>query len=303
MVWIAGQVPYETASAVFERIGHRHIPESSILTQTRLYGARMKAYVERQQDYVGVERVKLPPPGQDHHERKGVSMDGGMTHIRGEGWKEFKVGTVFDVEQRWERDPHTLELVERPHASDIDYCAVLGQVREFAPVFWTFAWHRAVPTAAESSVTADGAEWIWGVVADYFPDSVQIIDWYHACERLAKAANALHPEDGQAAQRWYRRRCTELYKGEVHKITTRLDTAGLTEHSHYFHNHKRRMNYQSYLEEGYPIGSGTVESGIKQFKHRLTGAGMRWSRPAAEEMLIIRGAVMADKFDLLWDAA
>jgi hypothetical protein len=63
------------------------------------------------------------------------------------------------------------------------------------------------------------------------------------------------------------------------------------------------MNYQSCLEEGYPIGSGTVESGIKQFKHRLTGAGMRWSRPAAEEMLVIRGAVMADKFDLLWDAA
>jgi hypothetical protein len=58
MVWVSGQVPYETASAVFERIGHRQVPASSILTQTRLYGARMKAYVERQQDYVGVERVK-----------------------------------------------------------------------------------------------------------------------------------------------------------------------------------------------------------------------------------------------------
>ena len=101
MVWISGLVPYEKASAVFERIGHRHIPESSILTQTRLHGARLKAYEDRQQDYVGVERVKLPPPGCDHDRQKGVSMDGGMVHIRGEGWKEFKVGTVFDVELGW----------------------------------------------------------------------------------------------------------------------------------------------------------------------------------------------------------
>jgi hypothetical protein len=230
-------------------------------------------------------------------------MDGGMVHIRGEGWKEFKVGTVFDVELRLERDPHTHELVERPHAVDMSYTAVLGSVDEFAPALWALAWHHAIPTAADSSVTADGAEWIWRLVADLFPDSVQIVDWYHACQHLAEAAKALHPDNEQSAQRWYRRRCTDLYKGEIHKITMRLDTAGLTKHSHYFHTHKRRMQYQTCLEEGYPIGSGTVESGVKQFKGRLTGAGMRWSRAGAEEMLVIRGAVMADQFDLLWDAA
>ena len=57
------------------------------------------------------------------------------------------------------------------------------------------------------------------------------------------------------------------------------------------------------LEDGYPIGSGTVESGVKQFKARLTGAGMRWSRPGAEEMLVIRGTALACSFDALWDAA
>jgi hypothetical protein len=30
---------------------------------------------------------------------------------------------------------------------------------------------------------------------------------------------------------------------------------------------------------------------------------MRWSRQAAEQMLVIRGAVMAQDFDLLWNAA
>lgn len=73
--------------------------------------------------------------------------------------------------------------------------------------------------------------------------------------------------------------------------------------SQYFVTHQRRMQYQAFHEEGYPIVSGTVESGIKQFKARLAGPGMRWSRPAAEQMLVVRAAVMSHSFDALWDAA
>jgi hypothetical protein len=303
MVWVSGLVPYGKAAQVFERIGHRQIPRWSLWAQTQQHGERLKAHVDHQQEHVGVARVVLPPPGCDHGQRKGVSMDGGMVHIRGEGWKEFKVGTVFDVEQRLERDSRTHDLVERPHGINMAYTAVLGSVHEFAPMLWALAWHHGVPTAADSSVTADGAEWIWNLVADLFPDSVEIVDWYHACEHLAAAAKALHPDNEAAAQRWFRQRCGDLYKGEIHKITLRLDTAGLTQQAHYFHTHQRRMQYQACLEDGYPIGSGTVESGVKQFKARLTGSGMRWCRHAAEQMLVIRGAVMAEDFDFLWDAA
>jgi hypothetical protein len=303
MVWLSGLVPYGKGHQVFERIGHRQIPRWSLWTQTQQHGERLKAYMDHQQEHVGMERVVLPPPGQDHGERKGIGIDGGMVHIREEGWKEVKVGTVFDIDLRLERDRHTHDLVERPHAAHIAYTAVLGSVDDFVPAMWALAWHHGVATAADSCVTADGAKWIWRLVADLFPDSVHIVDWFHACEHLAEAARALHPDNEQAAQRWFRKRCKDLYKGEIHKITMRLDTAELTKHAHYFHTYKRKMNYQACLEEGYPIGSGTVESSVKQFKERLTGAGMRWSRRSAEQMLIIRGAVMAEDFDLLWDAA
>lgn len=303
MVWLSGLVPYEAASQAFSRVGHRAIPASSIWRQARYHGRRFKRHVDEQQDRVGMERTVLPPPGQDHKQRKGVSIDGGKVHIREEGWKEFKVGTVFDVELRLERDPRTHELVERPHAAHLDYTAVLGSADTFAPLLWALAWRHGVPTAADSSVTADGAPWIWRLTADLFPDSIQIIDWYHACEHLASAAHALYASDEATAQRWYRKRCKELYRGEIHKITLRLDAAGLSEHARYFHTHKRRMQYQTCVEEGYPVGSGTVESAIKQFKHRLSGPGMRWSRQGAEQMLVIRGAVMAQRFDDLWAAA
>lgn len=303
MVWVSGLLPYAQAKQVFERIGHRQVPAWSIWKQAQLHGTRLKAYVDRQSERVGVERVMLPPPGCDHKKRKGVSMDGGMVNIRGEGWKEIKVGTVFDIDLRLERDPQTRDLVERPHGINMAYTAVLGTADEFAPALWALAWRHSVPTAADSSVTADGAEWIWRLVDDLFPDSVQIVDWYHACQQLAKAAQARYPDDDAKAQRWFRRHCANLYKGEIHKITRPLDDAGLAKQSNYFHTHRRRMQYQTYLEQGYPIGSGTVESGVKQFKGRLTGPGMRWSRQSAEEMLVIRGAVMEQSFDAVWDAA
>jgi hypothetical protein len=226
-----------------------------------------------------------------------------MVNIRGEGWKEFKMGTVFDVDIRLERDPRTNELVQRPHAQHISYTAVLGSVEQFAPGRWALAVEQDVPTAADSSVTSDGAEWIWNLVADLFPASQQIIDWYHALERLANAAKALFPDDQNHVKAWFKSRCDDLFQGKIWKITNPLDEHGLTEHSRYFHVHQRRMQYQEFQEQHYPTGSGTVESGIKQFKARLTGAGMRWSRHAAQHMLIIRAAVLAKHFDQLWVAA
>ena len=132
---------------------------------------------------------------------------------------------------------------------------------------------------------------------------MQIVDWYHAAEHLAKAAHALCPDDGDRAQHWYRRMQKPLFRGEIWKITQILDEAQLGNHATYFHNHQRRMQYQQFRTDGYPIGSGTVESSIKQYKARLTGAGMRWSRIGAERMFVLCSAVLGDNFDELWDAA
>ncbi len=71
----------------------------------------------------------------------------------------------------------------------------------------------------------------------------------------------------------------------------------------YVEQHQRRMQYLEFREEGFPIGSGTIESGVKQFKQRLTGTGMRWNPTNAQRMLVIRSAVLGNDFDLLWHAA
>jgi hypothetical protein len=303
MVWLAGQMAYDAAAEAFERIARCAVPAQAIWDETQRHGERLKRHVQHQQAQVSVERVVLPPAGADHDRPLGVSLDGGKMHIRGEGWKEFKAGTVFDVVVTPELDPETGDWVDQGHGVNMAYRAVLGTVDEFAPALWALAVERQVPQAANVSVTADGADWIWNLADDYFPDSVQIVDWYHATEYLAHAAEALYPNDPEAARGWQQARRDDLYLGQIYKIIEPLERAGLTAPAEYFRKHTRRMQYQEFHEQGYPIGSGTVESGIKRFKHRLSGPGMRWSRPAAERMLVLRAAIMSGTFDELWALA
>lgn len=303
MVWLSGLLTYGDCQAVFERIGRRHIPASSIWRHTQAVGARLQQHLDHEQSQVAVERTLVPHARLDHTQQKGISIDGGMVHIRGEGWKEFKVGTIFDVELRLERDQRTAEFVERAHGKHMAYTAVLGSVDRFAPALWALAVHHEVPTASDSSVSADGAEWIWTLVADLFPDSVQVVDWYHALQHLMQAANAVFPDDDTKARRWFDTFSDVLFQGNVFKIIQVLQRRGLHDQVRYFQVHQRRMRYAEFQEQGYPIGSGTVESGVKQFKVRLTGPGMRWSRSGAERMLVIRAAVMQGSFDALWHRA
>src|SRR5262245_4180772 len=154
----------------------------------------------------------------DHPQVKGVSLDGGMVNIRGEGWKEVKVDAVYDVVLHLERDERTGEYADFPHAQSIAYTAVLGDVEQFSPALWALAVAHEVPTAQQSSVTADGAEWIWNVAADYFPDSAQIVDWFHACQHLSDAAQALFPDQPTQADTWFKAYQDDLFLGNIHAI-------------------------------------------------------------------------------------
>lgn len=303
MVWLSGLLPYGQVVQVFERIGHRCIPQSNLWRETQAQGERLRTELERQRAAVAPERVVVGHERDDHDMPKGVSMDGGMINIRDEGWKEFKAGVVYDVGCRTGKDPQTSEPVELPCIETRHYTAVLGDVGQFAPALWAVAVDQDLPRAARSSVTADGAEWIWNLTADLFPDSTQIVDWYHATQHLAQAAHALFPDDEERAGKWYRHMQTPLFRGEIWRITRPLLTADLAAHARYFEHHQRRMLYQEFREAGWLIGSGPVESEIKQFKARLTGPGMRWSRSNAERMLVIRSAVLSDDFDMLWAVA
>lgn len=305
MVWLSGVLPYEQCAAVFERIGGRLLPASSIWRQTQRHGERLQTYIERQRQQVRVERVVLPDAIHDHEQRKAISIDGGRVNIRGDGGRELKVGAVFDVETRLERNPQTQELDEMAHGVNIHYSAMVGSKEDFTPALWALAVEHDLPTAKERAVVGDGALWIWNVAEDVCPDGRQMVDWFHAVQHLAQAASALYPDDADSHKRsaWLKTYQDHLYMGRVHQIIAVLKKRKRDDLVSYFEHHQRRMQYLEFREEGFPIGSGTVESGVKQFKQRLTGAGMRWNADHANRMLVIRAAVLGNDFDELWALA
>jgi hypothetical protein len=63
------------------------------------------------------------------------------------------------------------------------------------------------------------------------------------------------------------------------------------------------MNYLEMRSEGYPIGSGMVESAAKQYKACLCGPGMRLSRKGAERLLQVRTAILSSCLDKKWRLA
>jgi hypothetical protein len=240
----------------------------------------------------------------------GVAMDGGKIHIRNEGWKELKVGSLFDVEVRPTLDKETGDWIELAHAVNNSYVAHLGGPEVFGQMVWAEAARRDWEQAADTEVIGDGAPWIWNLAIDHFYDSRQIVDWYHAMEHLAEAARLLKGEEGTAKTLWYNARETTLFEGHAARVAQELEVASrgqpsvaeeLRKEAGYFRKNQRRMNYQEMREEGWAIGSGMVESAAKQFKARFAGPGMRWSRPGAERLIPVRAAIMSGRFEELWD--
>lgn len=296
-VYLATKMPFEDVSQTLQRLGRVSVPTTTVWRQVQQQGERLHQYQQRQQEQVGMERTRWEHERYDPQARVGVSLDGGMVYVRGEGWKEVKVGSVGQIERCWGSDQQVVKL------KDLHYVGVVGDVIPFKRAFWELAVRQGVIYAGHTVVTADGAAWIWGVASDLFPCSVQIVDWYHAIQHLAQAAADRYPEDAAASHSWQKHLKALLFQGHIDPIIAALKTVGDGKHHGYFQAHKRRMQYQEFCEMGYPIGSGAVESGIKQFKQRLVGAGMRWSRPAIERMVTLRAAALSHTFDALWRAA
>lgn len=294
VVWLCALLPYAQAHQVLQRFGAPNLPITTLWEHTQQVGA---AWLEKDQGTcVGVERTRWQQAAYQPHLRKSVGMDGGMVNVRAEGWKELKVGVIGSLAA-----PEQLSEAQATRSASLHYTACLGSVDDFAPRLWQLAVQQQVPYAAHVAVTADGAAWIWRLSADLFPCSTQIVDWYHASQQAATLAHTRFPNDCQAAQSWFHKLKRYLWQGESWRVCQEAQSADLS--AAYFEEHRHRMDYPSYRAKGYPVGSGTTESGVKQYKQRLCGAGMRWARSGVDRMIVLRSAAMAGHFDQRWAAA
>jgi hypothetical protein len=132
----------------------------------------------------------------------------------------------------------------------------------------------------------DGAAWIWNLITTHYSKAGQIVDWYHAADRLHRVAHAAFGQE-EARERWLDRTTTDLWEGRVAEVIhacAELEARCAEAHDAetYFTNNQTRMRYPEYREASNLIGSGTIESCRKQIvSQRLKCSGAQWLVPGA----------------------
>ena len=156
-------------------------------------------------------------------------------------------------------------------------------------------------------LVADGAEWVWKAMAESFPQARQILDFYHAFEHLHVVARAQWGEKSLPGHQWAESMMIRLADA---KVTDVLDTLRCmtprTEDAReeirkligYLEGQSHRLHYFTDLAEGYPIGSGAIESANKFICHaRMKRSGAWWVEETGNDMLRVRCALYNGTFD------
>lgn len=180
------------------------------------------------------------------------------------------------------------------------YLATLGDVSAFAPLVAAEAHACGHHWARELIALADGAAWIWNLVAAQFPTAVQIVDFFHASQHLGTVARACCAGE-EAAKAWVHARQAELKANGLDAVLQAIDawepaTEAAREtqatERHYFASNRERMQYGTFRKRGYQIGSGVIEAACRHVVgSRLDQVGMHWSAEAGEALLALRGAL------------
>lgn len=136
----------------------------------------------------------------------------------------------------------------------------------------------------------DGHAGIWKLFAEVAPDDArfEILDWYHLKENLFKV-EADRPQLEQAE--------TYLWRGQIDAalalFAQATDKSALN-FCAYLQTHRARLtNYQQFqAEQLCSIGSGAVESAVKQIEQRLKVSGAQRKRENVNQMLRLRCAYL-----------
>ena len=219
--------------------------------------------------------------------------------------REVKLGCVFTQTALDERD--------RP-VRDPDSTTFVGKIEpaeQFGERIFSEAALRGLDHARRVVVLGDGATWIKNIAETHFPDATQIIDLYHAREHVATLAKTLYHDNAKKAAHHRARWWDKLDQGNIETILAAarrrlkarpdLSDKARTE-TNYLNNHKERMRYARFRDQGLFIGSGIIEAACRSvIGQRLKQSGMEWSLRGANAIISLRCILKSRRTDDYWE--
>ena len=301
------------------------VSANTVRSETERMGAlqekQEEALIQRSQDETYLqERQRLP--GQVAPRRYG-SIDAAKVRIeprpkKGQGpeehedWRDMKVLCWFETENvpPAQRSARQRKQAERQQvalrAKNLHYFCDITEADDFGKLLWATGCNLKADLSPELIFLADGAVWIWNLVARYYPNAIQIVDWYHAEEHLEIVANVTFPQGPDRAN-WLEGVTQALWEGQVEQVIAACQALAVScelahKAAHYFYTHAERMRYDRFRAAGYMIGSGMVESGCKQIvTQRLKLPGAQWTVTGAVQTAKARAAWLSGLWQSLCD--
>lgn len=229
-----------------------------------------------------------PAPTAADGKRYYVMPDGGMILTREEKWKEMKLARIFAADQC------VSVSKSRGYIGESSYIAHLGKHNDFLK---KVEYH--LDSKSEIIFVADGAPWIWKWVESKYPESIQILDFYHAKEHLCQWAE-IAIRNHEERTRWIDYQSLLLLNDKVEEVIKNISkrpafSAVVKEKKraliNYYSTHKERMKYRTFQSQGLMIGSGPIEAAHRNvIQQRMKLAGQRWTMQGAQQIANLRTA-------------
>lgn len=175
-----------------------------------------------------------------------------------------------------------------------DYKAVRLQSLYYAAFFQDnqslIDYINSQPLTTPLVCLGDGHDGIWNLVAEFGSSQWrwEILDWYHLRENLYKVGGSL---------KRLKQAESLLWQGQVAvviKLFSDFQRRQARNFCAYLDKHRGRIINYAYFqaEQLCSIGSGAVESGVKQIDRRLKISGAQWRLEGVNQILQLRCAYL-----------
>lgn len=216
-----------------------------------------------------------------------VMLDGSMLFTREEKWKEIKLGRVFTSSSM------TQISKDRGVITDTIYVSHFGKAGQF----WE-KLSKEIPGNEKLIFINDGAKWIWNYIDDHYPNSTQILDYFHCKEHLYEFAKSFFHNDKVKTDKFVDKVTDYLFARQVDKALDEIKLQVCTNTTkqrekekllNYLTTNKKRINYGDYIKQGMLIGSGAIEAAHRNvLQKRLKLSGQRWTIKGAQQIANLR---------------
>ena len=250
--------------------------------------------------YVQIDGTGVPVVKKETAGRQG-KVEGQPAHTR-----EAKLGCVF-AQTTWDEEGFAIR-----DPDSTTYTGAIETAEEFGKRIYREALKRGWRCAKKKVVIGDSAEWIWNVVAEHFPDAMQIVDLYHARQHLWDVARQLYPHEEMKQRVWMKVHQKRLLdKGKIEKLVGALRAIHTTNsqvaekirtEADYFEKNAERMRYPKFRRQHLFVGSGVIEAGCKTvIGSRLKQSGMFWTVRGANAILSLRCSHLNGRLEHYWE--